>query len=439
MKNVKIQYLNIDELTPYAQNARKHGEADVAAIRESIRAFGFNDPVGVWGDQNIIVEGHGRVLAARQLGLKEIPCIRLDHLTDEERRAYTLAHNKTAELSEWDFDVQAAELEGITDIDMGLFGFEMETEEEPEVQEDDFSPEIPEEARVKLGEIYRLGEHRLMCGDSTKGSDIEKLMGGVEADMLLTDPPYNVGLGMNQGHPERPSEMAARRRRTDGKVIQNDLFQEEEDFVSFIFNAFMSAMKATKAGGAFYIWYAPTQALNFLTACRRAGMKIRQEIIWNKGTFALVRQDYQWKHEPCLYGWKDGAGHYFADLRTETTVIPDAEEINPKKMKKEELVKLCTDLLSDKIPTTVIKEDKPSRSEEHPTMKPVKLFARLIKNSSRKGDTVLDIFGGSGTSIIACEQLGRRCYMMELDPKYCDVIIDRWERFTGQKAELVKT
>lgn len=239
--------------------------------------------------------------------------------------------------------------------------------------------------------------------------------------MLLTDPPYNVnyegGTGMK---------------------IMND-HMEEKKFAHFLEAAFKAADKAMRRGGAFYIWHADGGSSAFRDACKKAGWRVRQCLIWNKQQFVIGRQDYQWKHEPCLYGWKEGAGHYFADLRTETTVIPDAEEINPKKMKKDELVELCRRLLSSSIPTTVINEDKPSRSEEHPTMKPVKLFGRLIKNSTRPGEAVLDTFGGSGTTIIACEQLGRRGFVMELDPKYCDVIIDRWEKFTGEKAELIET
>jgi site-specific DNA-methyltransferase (adenine-specific) len=271
-----------------------------------------------------------------------------------------------------------------------------------------------------------------MCGDSTDGHDIANLMGGVEADMLLTDPPYNVGLGVG----DTPEIAKVRKRSTDGLKIQNDLLEKNE-FAGFLYSAFSNAEKNMKKGGAYYCWYASTSQMSFQSALEASGLAPHQILIWEKSSLVMGRQDYQWKHEPCFYGWKEGAGHYFADLRTETTVIPDAEEINPKKMKKDELVELCRTLLSDKIPTTVINEEKPSRSEEHPTMKPVKLFARLIKNSSRQGETVLDTFGGSGTTIIACEQLGRRCFMMELDPKYCDVIIERWEKFTGKKAELI--
>lgn len=192
-----------------------------------------------------------------------------------------------------------------------------------------------------------------------------------------------------------------------------------------------------KAGGAFYIWHAHMNVVQFYEACEKAGLSVHQCLIWNKNSFVMGRQDYQWKHEPCLYGWKDGAAHYFDESRSEATVIPDGEEVDPKKLKKEELVALCTQLLAEDRKTTVINEDKPSRSEEHPTMKPIRLMGRLIKNSTRPDETVLDTFGGSGSTLIACEQLRRRCCMMEIDPRYCDVIITRWETLTGGKAVLL--
>ncbi len=192
-----------------------------------------------------------------------------------------------------------------------------------------------------------------------------------------------------------------------------------------------------KPGAAFYIWHADSNGFPFRSACADAHWQVRQCLIWNKNSFVLGRPDYQWKHEPCLYGWKDGAGHFFDETRSETTVIPDAEEINPKKLSKSELVELCKRLLENEKPSTVIDEDRPSRSSEHPTMKPIKLLARLIRNSSRPGELVLDTFGGSGSTLIACEQLKRNCCMMEIDPRYCDVIIERWETFTGEKAVLL--
>lgn len=249
--------------------------------------------------------------------------------------------------------------------------------------------------------------------------------------MLLTDPPYNVALGYEM----TIEEAKKRRRRTDGLIIDNDGFESEKEFTDFLISAFKSADKGMKPGGVFYIWHAHNWSRAFFNAAEAAGWQVRECLIWNKNTFALGRQDYQWKHEPCLYGWKDGAAHYFISDRTKSTVFEGIEK-PIEDMKKDELKELIQKIMEE-FPSTVIEEKKPSRSEGHPTMKPIALLARQIKNSSRKGEIVLDIFGGSGSTLIACEQLGRRCYMAELDPAYCDVIVKRWEEFTGQKAEKI--
>ena len=417
----ELEIIGIDELTPYGNNARKHGTQDIEAIKNSIREFGFNDPIGVWGPENTIVEGHGRLQAAKELGLEEIPVIHLDHLTDEQRRAYALAHNRTAELSEWDMELMELELADIFDIDMDAFGFdEFGPEEMLDVQEDDFDPDINAEARTKAGDIWQLGEHRLLCGDSTDPAEIAEFLGGCEADLLLTDPPYNVDYtGKTK----------------DALKIQNDNM-DDQNFRAFLTDAMNAATPVMKPGAPFYIWHASSEGFNFHAACRAAGLQVRQTLVWVKNTMVLGRQDYHWKHEPCLYGWKDGAAHYFTPDRRQTTVVEDRQEF--KKMKKAELVDLLEELFDDDTPTTVMHEDKPAVSDLHPTMKPIKLMARCIQNSSRKGDIVLDLFGGSGSTMIACEQLGRKCYMVERDPFYCDVIIERWEKFTGGTATLLQ-
>lgn len=417
---LKIEYMALEKLKPYEKNARKHQEADLSTIKASITEFGMSDPIGVWGKDNIIVEGHGRYLACKELGIAEVPVIHLDHLSDEQRRAYALAHNKTAEMSEWDFDLLGDELADIFDIDMSYFGFEdvIEAEEEPEVQEDDFEVELPEEPRAKVGDIYQLGKHRLMCGDSTKVEDVAKLMAGDVADLVVTDPPYNVAI-----------------QNSKGMTIEND-DMDSSQFKEFLTDCFINLEQNLKAGGAFYVWYASREHINFEQSLNDAGLKVREQLIWNKNTFILGRQDYHWKHEPCLYGWKDGDKHYFIDDRTQSTVIED-KGIDLKKLKKEEMIELLKQFLSDKNSTTIINEDKPNANDLHPTMKPIKLIARLVKNSSRQDEIVLDLFGGSGSTLITCEQLNRKCRTMEYDPKYVDVIIDRWEQFTGQKAVLV--
>lgn len=414
---LKIEYVTLDSLRPYEKNARSHGKEDLKAIIASIQDFGFNDPIGVWN--NIIVEGHGRWLAAKELKMETVPILRLDELTDEQRKAYALAHNKTAELSGWDFDVLAAELKDISEFDMSAFGFDMAAvgDEEVEIKEDNFQEELPKQAKTQLGDIFRLGGHYLICGDSTKEETIKSLLQGNQIDLLLTDPPYNVDyVGKTK----------------DALKIENDK-KSDEDFHKLLVDSFKAADSGMKPGAAFYIWHVDSEGFNFRGACREIGWQVRQCLIWNKNTFVLGRQDYQWKHEPCLYGWKNGAAHYFVDDRTQATVFEDkGNDIDH--MKKEEMKALLKELFEDKISTTVIDEDKPSRSAEHPTMKPIKLLARQIKNSSKPGENVLDIFGGSGSTLITCEQLGRHCFTVELDPKYCDVIIKRWEDFTGQQA-----
>lgn len=378
---LKIEYLPIDELKAYEKNTRKHEMYDVSQIAKSIEKYGFNDAVGIWGDDNTIVEGHGRVMAAKKLGMTEVPCVRLDHLTDEERKEYGIIHNKSAELSDWDFELLAEELKDLDlsdfDIDWGL----STPEEEEEIVEDE-PPEAPAEPITQKGDIYLLGEHRLICGDSTNLDDITALCNGEKVDLYLTDPPYNVDYtGKTK----------------DALKIEND-HKDDAGFRQFLVDAFSAASAVMKAGASFYIWHADSEGYNFRGACHDIGWKVRECLIWVKNVMVMGRQDYQWKHEPVLYGWQEGGSHAW---------------------------------YSDRRQTTVLEFDRPTRNKEHPTMKPVALFDYLIKNSSKPGDIVLDSFGGSGTSIIACEQDGRRCFTCELDPKYCDVIVNRYINLVG--------
>lgn len=424
---MKIIEKRISEIQPYENNPRNN-DAAVDAVAASIKEFGFKVPIIIDKD-NVIVAGHTRLKAAEKLGLAKVPTIMADDLTEKQVKAFRLADNKTAELANWIPEKLEEELADLADVDMSQYGFE-ELEaalDGLEIIEDDYEPEPPEEPKTKLGDIFRLGRHKLMCGDSTDADAIKILMGGATADLVCTDPPYNVALGKHM----RPSEAIQLHRRTDGLVIDNDEMADE-DFVEFLRKATTAALSQTRAGGAFYIWFASNRTLSVYEAMARAKLTVRQELVWVKSAFALGRQDYQWRHEPCIYGWKDGAAHYFKDDRTESTVIDQTP--NFEKMKKEELVDYINRILET---TSVLYEQKPSRSELHPTMKPVKLIGRLIANSSQRGENVLDSFGGSGTTMIACEQLGRNCFMMELDPHYCDVIIDRWEQFTGEKAEKI--
>lgn len=385
---MEVRNMNIDDIKPYDNNPRDNDNA-VESTANSIKEFGWQQPIVVDKDMVIIV-GHTRYKAAKKLGYKEVPVVVASNLSKEQVRAYRLADNKTGELAEWDFKLLDDELQNILDIDMSDFGFELDiSEDKEEVKEDDFDEEVPEEPKSKLGQIYQLGRHRLMCGDSTKPEDVKKLVGEVQADLLLTDPPYNVGY---EGKQE--SKM----------TIKNDR-QEDDEFYKFLFNAFTAAKANLKQGASFYIWYASLEAANFNNAANNAGLSVREELIWEKNNLVMGRRDYQWKHEPCLYGWVEGGSHSW---------------------------------YSDRKQTTVMHFDKPQRSDLHPTMKPVALFDYQIKNSTKSGDTVLDLFGGSGTTIMACEQNGRNACVMEYDPKYVDVIIKRWEDFTGKKAKLIE-
>ncbi len=381
------------EVRPYERNAKIHTEKQIENICNSIRKAGWQQDTVITADK-VLVIGHGRRLAAIRLGC-QMPYHMIDkaadELTEEDIRELRIADNETNRETGYDFDVLEQELEDL-DFDGYDFDFGMEDDAEDEEEEedaavdDDFDPEPPEEPKSKLGDIYQLGRHRLMCGDSTSVETVKKLMNGKEADLLITDPPYNVNYEGGTG-----------------MTIQNDNMEDAE-FRSFLGKAFQTADEAMKPGAAFYIWHADSEGYNFRGACHDIGWTVRQCLIWVKNALVLGRQDYQWKHEPCLYGWKDGAGHNW---------------------------------FNDRKQTTTLEFDRPTRSELHPTMKPVPLFYYQIKNSTQKGDAVLDLFGGSGTTIIACEQLNRDAFVMELDPKYVDVIVQRWEEFTGEKAVLL--
>ena len=403
MKNLIIDYVPIGDLKPYERNAKLHPKEQIQQIKSSIKDFGFNDPIAVWKD-NEIIEGHGRLIAAQELGLTEVPIIRLDDLTDQQRRAYMLAHNKLTMNSDFDLELLSKEIDSILDFDMSSFGFDVVFDDD-EVVEDDYSPEIPEEPKAKLGEIYQLGRHRLMCGDSTSETDVQALLDGQEMDMVLTDPPYNVNY---QG--------------TAGTIINDNM--KSNEFRQFLRKAFVNIRLALKKGCTFHIWYADSEGYNFRGACAEAGLTVRQQLIWVKNSATIGRQDFQHQYEsvlsglsldeaaqelqegfsPCLYGWKDGKAHNWYKKRKERDVMFF---------------------------------DKPRASKEHPTMKPVLLFDYEMQCNTKPGDYVLDLFGGSGTVIIAAQQNRRTAYVMEYDPKYVDVIIDRWEKFTGQKAVKV--
>lgn len=364
---MEITKRRLADIVPYAANAKKHDKRQINNVAESIKQYGFVQPIVIDRD-GVIVIGHCRALAAKKLGMEEVPCVCVDDLTPEQVNALRLVDNKSNE-SDWDFDLLADELPG---LDLSAFDFEWGLRDElnDSVVEDDYEPVIPAEPKSKLGDVYQLGDHRLMCGDSTSGK------------------------------------------------IKNDNM-EDAAFRQFLTDAFSNAAMVMKPGAPVYIWHADSEGYNFRGACKDSMLRVRQCLIWVKNSLVMGRQDFQWKHEPCLYGeseieedahepclygWTEGKKHYFFKNRRQTTVL---------------------------------NFDKPVKSAEHPTMKPIKLFDYQMQCSSKLGENVLDLFAGSGTTIMAAEQNGRHAFCMEYDPKYADVIVDRWEKFTGKKAVLL--
>ena len=384
---MEIIKLKIADIVPYDKNPRKNDGA-VDAVAESIKQCGYCAPI-VIDEDNVILAGHTRLKALKKLKYKECECVRKVGMTEEQKRKYRLLDNKTNELAEWDMDLLKDELDGLDFLDFD-FGFDIADESAPQAIVEDDAPEVDNQAEpiTKLGDIWQLGRHRLMCGDSTNAENVARLMGGQKADLLLTDPPYNV---------------AYEGKTKDALKIKNDNLSSDA-FFEFLVDAFSAGASAIKEGASYYVWFANREHCNFENALVKSGLEVRQELIWKKNSMVLGRQDYQWKHEPCLYGWKEGASHNW---------------------------------YNDRCQTTILEFDRPVKNKDHPTMKPVALFAYQIQNSTKKGDIVLDLFGGSGTTIIACEQTGRSGYCMELDPKYCDVIIKRFENLTGTKAKKI--
>lgn len=383
VKNIKVK-----ELFPNKKNPRKISKENLKKLKSKIERLGFHNPVKVDEKMNLL-GGNQRVKALLEMGAAEleIPVMIPNRpLTKKEKDEIIITDNISD--GEWDWDLLKNEWNMDELKNWGLeWDFDDAEDEDDEVEE----VEIPEkvETRCKRGDIWQLGDHRLMCGDSTSISDVEKLMDGVKVDLLITDPPYNVAY-----------EGSTKEKLT----ILNDKM-DNDSFRQFLRDAFTTADAVMKPGAVFYIWHADSEGYNFRGACFDVNWKVRQCLIWNKNQIVMGRQDYHWKHEPCLYGWKDGASHLWA---------------------------------SDRKQSTVIEFDKPQRNREHPTMKPVGLFDYQIKNNTKKQDIVLDLFGCSGTTIVACEQNGRIAYSMELDEHYCDVIIQRWENLTGNKAERIK-
>lgn len=392
-EHYKHEIVRTADLIPYVNNSRTHSDEQVSQICSSIKEFGFTSPVLI-DDEGGLIAGHGRVMAAKKLGLDDVPAIILSGLTEAQKKAYVIADNQLPLNAGWDLEKLKLEIENLSelDFDLDLLGFEDDflsdlLEEDPEegLTDEDEVPEPPEAPVSVLGDIWQLGDHRLMCGDSTSIDAVEKLMDGRLADLLLTDPPYNV---------------AYEGKTKDSLTIQNDSMSDE-DFREFLTGAMLSAFTVMKEGACYYVWHVDFEAYNFIYAVKEAGFKFSQCVIWNKNTMVMGRKDYHAKYEPCLYGWKLGAAHLWN---------------------------------SDRKQVSVIDFDKPQANKLHPTMKPVGLFEYQLQNNTKGQDIVLDLFGGSGTTMIACEKTNRQARLMELDPKYCDVIIKRWQEYTGKQA-----
>lgn len=418
----KIENVDVKKLIPYGNNAKIHGKHQLEKLKESISEFGFLTPCLIDKDFNLIA-GHGRVLAAEELKMKTVPCVFVEGLTETQRKAYILADNRLGELGEWDMELVAKELLDLSEdgFNIDLTGFSIDDsflDGEPvsdvvDKSMEDYLESI-DKSITKMGQIWELGKHRLMIGDSTQIEQVLDLLGGGSIDLLVTDPPYNVNVESG-----------------NNLKIENDNMKDE-DFEKFLYSCFSNAASVMKQGAAFYIWHADSNGYVFRKCAIESGLMIKENLIWVKQHFTLGRQDYQWQHEPCLYGWKPGAAHYFSEKRNISTIIKSIDNLENGTL--EDYKKFVEEL---KESSSVQFFDKPVKDDLHPTMKPVELIEKQIKNSSREGDSVLDLFGGSGTTLLACETLKRKCFMMEYDPKYADVIISRWEELTGEKAKLI--
>lgn len=432
-RNQEIRKVKVADLEDAPWNFRRHSEHQAAALEgaiDEIGLYGYPDVYQTAAGKLMLCDGHLRKsLYVRKYGASALIEVNVTDFDETEARKATATKDPIAAMAETDAQALAELLDtvdfkndAVLDMLRDLAGEALEQDEdEPEVVEDEV-PEPPADPITKPGDVWILGDHRLLCGDSTKAADMERLMAGAKADCWVTDPPYNVNYSGGTG-----------------LTIENDNMHDAE-FRKFLVDCFKIAFDAMKPGAAFYIWHSDSEGLNFRGAVADCGQIVRQCLIWVKSSLVMGRQDYHWIHEPSLYGWKKGGSHRWYYDRTETTVIDDAKPVDIAKMKKEELVEYALAMRAkmEMHQTTVIREPKPSRSAEHPTMKPVKLIARLVRNSTKKGDLIIDSFLGSGTTLVVAEQMRRKCYGIELSPNYCDVIIHRYEALTGKKAERLK-
>lgn len=424
-QRLTVVYRKTATLRPYEQNARTHSPGQIAQIRASIREFGFNNPILLREDLTIGA-GHGRWEAAGLEGLDEVPTIILPGLSDAQWRAYVIADNQLTLNGGWDGEILRREIEALTSagFDLDLLGFaddelaqllaSGDAVRTGAIDDDDVPERDPDETTCRIGDVWNLGRHRLLVGDATDPACIDRLMGEDLGDLAWTDPPYNVAVSGKAG-----------------TILNDDM--DGAAFETFITAAFTTLALALRPGAVAYVAHSETERATFTRAFTGAGFKLSQVRIWVKQSATLSRQDFNWQHEPILYGWKEGARHYFAGDFTKTTVLDD--DIDLDGLKKDELRALLKELRAA-IRSTVVRQDRPTRSDLHPTMKPVALVQEMIEASSREGDILVDVFAGSGSTLIAGEKTARTCRLMELDLHYADVIIARWEAFTGRSATL---
>lgn len=428
----KIVRKRVKQLKKYERNARTHSPAQIEQIRASMREWGFTIPLLI-DENNMIIAGHGRLEAAALEELVEVPCLVARGWSEEQKRAYVIADNKLAQNAGWDGDLLRSELSSLEDLGfrMDLIGFsdqELAELVQDEVHSggligDDDVPDADPAVRSRLGDVWICGDHRVMCGDSTVADYVTRLCAGELVDACWTDPPYNVNYEGTAG------------------VIENDNMSDSS-FLEFLTAAMRCAYLVLKAGGPIYVAHADTEGYNFRKSFRDAGFKLSGSLVWVKNSLVLWRSDYQWKHEPILYGWKPGAAHRWYGGRAKTTVF-DAEDlpfdVQPDgsislQIAGQSLVISGSDLHVEGVAVSVLNAEKPKRSAEHPTMKPVELIEQMLRNSSKRHDVVLDLFGGSGSTLIAAHKMGRSSRLMEFDPKFADVIVNRWQLYTGEKA-----
>jgi DNA modification methylase len=430
---MNIEQWTVDKVIPYKRNPRRNDDA-IEKVAASIKQFGFKQPIVV-DQNNVIIVGHTRLLAALRLGMKEVPVLVATDLSPAQVKAYRLADNRVHEEAEWDEQLLALELGDLSKLGFELKGTGFDADEINALlnidqggllagADEDAVPETPSRPVTCPGEVIQLGKHRVICGDATDPYVIEKLFEGAKADAIFTDPPYNVNY-----------EGGA------GKIKNDDM--EDGKFRSFLLRAYSVMFRVLKDGGAIYVCHADTEGLNFRGAFEEAGFKLSGCLIWSKDALVLGRSDYQWQHEPILYGWKPTGSHKWYGDRKSTTIsefmldVP-LTEVGPNLYRLRlgnQWFQIRGEKLSiEELATTVFKIPRPKRSEDHPTMKPVALIDKMLRNSTKKNDLVFDSFGGSGSTLISCEKLGRRAYLCEIEPKFCDVIALRWEQATGKRV-----